>query len=234
MITLWANPSEGSATAFPVATVSPDSSALRTTELEIPWTRHRLILGCFAGGVRQQQETTLGPRDAHDRVEDLFQHLAQDQGRVQGLDELEQELLVLDPRELGQLVGGAFGSEQRELQRHVAQLDLSSRRNLRPVHLRRVHVDPVQASQVLEEEVSVLVDDARVGLGDGRLREGEVVVARPPQRVGPRPQEVDLLGQVAPHHLEDRYRKAAFAVNAAMRVERVLLPALGTLHGVGA
>ena len=50
--------------------------------------------------VGEEQEAALGPRDPHDRVEHLLEDLAQDEGRVEGLHQREQELLLLDPGEL--------------------------------------------------------------------------------------------------------------------------------------
>ena len=55
----------------------------------------------------QEQEAALGPRDPHDGVEHLLEDLAQDQGGVEGLHQGEQELLLLDPGELGDLLRGA-------------------------------------------------------------------------------------------------------------------------------
>ena len=82
--------------------------------------------------VGEQEEAPLGAGDVHDRVEHLLEDLAQHQRRVQGLDEGEQELLLLDPGQLGHRAGRALRPEQRELQRHVAELDLRSRARAPP------------------------------------------------------------------------------------------------------
>ena len=68
--------------------------------------RTRIAAG-LGSRVGEEQEAALGPRDAHDRVQHLLQHLAQDEGGVQGLDQGEQELLLLDPGELRDLLGRA-------------------------------------------------------------------------------------------------------------------------------
>ena len=103
-----------------------------------------------------------------------------DQGRVQGLHQREQELLLLDPRELGDLVGAPSGRERGELQGDVAELDLRARAEAAPCCDRAgVEVHAVQAALVLDGEVALLVDDAGVHLGDRGLGEAEVVVPRP-------------------------------------------------------
>ena len=102
---------------------------------------------------------------------------------------------------------------------------------LGPAHLGGVDVDPVEAARVLDEEAAVLVVDAGVELRDRRLVERDVVVAGPPDRVGPRAQEADLLRQLAPDHLEDGDGQRVAAARAARRVERALRRALGAQHG---
>ena len=57
-------------------------------------------------GAPKQQKAPLGPGDAHDRVEDLLENLAEDEARVQRLDQGEQQLLLLDPGELVDPVRG--------------------------------------------------------------------------------------------------------------------------------
>ena len=192
--------------------------------------RHRRIRLGLGRQVREQQEPALGPRDAHDGVEDLLQDLAQDEGRVQRLDQRQQQLLLLDPGELRDLLGRSVRPEQRELEGDVAQLDLRAVQQGRLLHLGGVDVHAVQAALVLDGEAAVLVGDPRVRLGDRRLGERQVVVAGPSERVRAGLQEVDLLRQVPADDLEQAHRKAGAAVRAAMRVVDVLPVALGTEH----
>ncbi len=167
-----------------------------------PQAGHRGVARRGGGAVGEQEEAALGARDVHDGVEHLLEHLAQDERRVQGLDEGEEELLLLDPRQLGHGPGGGLRPEERELQRDVAELDLGPGGELGPAHLGRVHVDAVEAARVLDEEAALLVVDAGVELRDRGLVERDVVVARPPHDVGPGPQEADLLRDLAADHLE--------------------------------
>ena len=196
-----------------------------------PEAGHRGVAGGGGRAVGEQEEAPLGARDVHDRVEHLLEDLAEHERRVQGLDEGEQELLLLDPGQLGHGAGRALRPEERELQRHVAQLDLRPRGQLRPAHLGGVHVDAVQAARVLDEEAPVLVVEAGVELRDRGLVERDVVVAGAPHGVGPRLQEADLLRHLAADHLEDGHGQGIAAARAARRVERVLHRALRAEHG---
>ena len=156
--------------------------------------RDARVAGARGRAVGEQQEAALGAGDVHDRVGDLLQHGAQDQRGVERLDQLQQQLLLLDPWQLGHGAGSALAAEWRELERHVPELDLRPRGELGAPDLRGVDVDAVHAARVLDEEVAVLVLDAGVELGDRGLVERDVVVARAPDVVGAGLQEPDLLG----------------------------------------
>ena len=80
--------------------------------------------------------------------------------------------------------------------------------------LGRVDVQAVQAVRVLDDESAALVLQPGVVLGDRRLVEGDVVLARPADRVGAGPEEADLLRDVAPDDLEDGHGQARAAGGA--------------------
>ena len=125
---------------------------------------------------------------------------------------------------------GALAAERRELERHVAELDLGAGGELGTPHLGGVDVDAVHAARVLDEEVAVLVVDAGVELGDRGLVERDVVVARATDLVGAGLQEADLLGQLAADHLEHGDGERVGALRAARRVDGVLGGALRAQH----
>ena len=195
-----------------------------------PQAGHRGVARAFRRVVPEEEKAALGSRDLHDRVQDLLQHLVQDEGRVQGLDHGEQELVLLDPGELRDPGRRGVAPEQRELERDVAELDLGARGQLGPLDLGRVDVDAVEAALVLDEETALLVLDVGVGLGDRGLVQREVVVAGASHRVVARAEEADLVRQVPPRDLQHRHRHAVPAVDAAGRIQGVVLAAFGTDH----
>ena len=133
---------------------------------------HGLVAARRRASVGEEQEAALGAGDVHDRVEHLLQHLAQDQRRVQGLDEREQELLLLDPRELGDRAGRVSRSPSSENFRvTLPSWTWAPGRAPPAATLAGVHVDAVEAARVLDEEAAVLVLDAGVELGDRGLVE---------------------------------------------------------------
>jgi uncharacterized protein (DUF952 family) len=216
----------GSATALPVATVSPVSRARADAQ-----AGDGGVGRAVAVAVGQEEEAALGAGDAHDGVQHLLQDLAQDERRVQRLYQRQQELLLLDPGELRDLLGGAVGRDRRELQGHVAELDLRAGTQVAPLDAGGVDVHAVQAPLVLDRERAVVVQDAGVALRDRGLGQAEVVVAGAADGVRARLEEVDLLGEAAAHDLEHCDGEVSLAVPAAMGVGGILPCALRAQHG---
>ncbi len=196
-------------------------------------TANRGIAARVGRGVGEQQEPALGTGDVDDRAEDLLEHLAQHERRVECLHEREQELLLLDPGQLAHRPGDRLGPEQGVLQGQVAQLDLGPRGQLGPGHLRGVHVDAVTASGVLHEEAAVLVVEPRVRLRDRALVEDDVVVAGTANRVGPGAKEANRVAHVSADHLDDCDRERVAASLTARGLRRVLGRALRAVHRAG-
>jgi hypothetical protein len=88
----------------------------------------------------------------------------------------------------------------------------------------------VEAALVLDVEAAILVENAGVRLGDGRLRQAKVVVPRASQRVGAGLEEIDLLREVPALDFQEGDREASPAMHATLPLGAVLATALRTQH----